>query len=69
MKRAPHIKMTEKQFRASKREEFKHLREVFREFWFGSAYLPDAESRGATREIYYSMTRLSARCLPWWKNS
>lgn len=68
MKRAEHIKQTERQFRARKRKEFNDLQKAAEKFLNGAAYLPE------TPHIYFgiicSNIRSMAKMLrPWWRKA
>lgn len=68
MKRAKHIKMTERQFRKRKRREFHTLRKAMAKMRLGSAFLPHS----ASKELYQAhvaIEKMYEDCKQWWRKA
>lgn len=66
MKRAPHIRQTERQFRRQKRKELKAAIKAVRDLTRGAACLP----RGTLSTVVLAAQLLDAvrdRCKDWWR--
>lgn len=68
MKRAPHIKMTEREFKKLKRKQFAEAREKIYQLRCSSAYLPDAALRHLQRADQ-SLDLAWEECKPWWRKA
>lgn len=67
MKRCKWIPMTEKQFRARKRKEFKALKKAFDVWRFGCACTPANESQVGI--IQKQIDSIFAQCKTWWRKA
>ncbi len=68
MKRAPHIKMTEREFRKLKRWEVAKVRLALSRLRAGCIYMPD----GCAARIGHADALMDAvrdSCLEWWKKA
>lgn len=68
MKRAPHIRMTEREFRARKRREFRTLRKAMKAFLPGSAFLPEKAFR-EWNDALDALDRVYQECKGWWRHA
>lgn len=68
MKRAPHIKMTEKQFKAEKRMQFKKVIKAINELTMGSAYLPQSAFMNFSVGKNLIL-KAQDECRYWWKDA
>lgn len=70
MKRARHIKMTEREFKALKRQEFKELKEALDRFRLGCAYLPQEAAEMLMVGVMRTRLKSAHEILKkWWKNA
>ena len=68
MRRAPYIKMTEREYQKDFRKRFKKLKKELYEFRLGCAYLP----KNAFLEIqkaFSSFNKAHEECKRWWRKS
>lgn len=68
MKRAKHIKMTEREFRKRKRKEFRIARKAMDKLNLGSAYLPPSAFRQFNKAEEY-FKKAYEDCKTWWRNA
>jgi hypothetical protein len=66
MKRAPHIPLTEKQFRRQKRKQFQALEAALDELALGAGFLSVA-ALGELHEVENAAARLKKFLRKWWK--
>jgi len=66
MKRAIHIKKTEKEFRRVKRAQLKKLMVAREEFRKGMAYLP-LDAYGKMHKAFDEIDDAHKLLIPWWK--
>lgn len=68
MKRARHIKLSEKQFKRWKRADFKNTRKALSELKTGCAYLPN-HAHLKLKNGMQLIEEAYELCKPWWKNA
>lgn len=68
MKRAPHIKMTEREFKKWKRIQMEEAREKMYQLREASAYLPNAALLHFQRADQ-SLDLAWEECKPWWRKA
>ena len=67
VKRAKHIEMTEKQFKAQKRHQFRLLKKALNDLRIGCAYLPVHEH--FVNQIGQILDDAEAVLRPWWRKA
>lgn len=68
MKRAEHIGMTEKEFRARKRASINIILNEMKRLTFGCRYMP-IKAYKKIQKIETLLNDTKEICLPWWKNA
>lgn len=70
MKRARHIKMTEREYKARKRREFKELKKALDKFRYGCTYMPqDALEILFLGRMDKTIDKAHDVLKKWWKNA
>jgi len=68
MKRAPHIKMTERQYKKTKRKQFRVARKALNDLNRVACFLPDTAGRKVLDALNL-IDRAYQTCKPWWKKA
>lgn len=67
MKRAKWVDMTERQFRAKKRKDFRALKKAFDAWRLGCGLTPT--NKGQVGIIQEQIDSIFEQCKPWWRKS